>query len=74
MGHPGEKRLCETLNQCYYHPKLCYHIDKSKFKDCQKHKLAGCGYCLLPNQEVQIAPWEEVIIDLIRPWKVKVNG
>jgi hypothetical protein len=23
---------------------------------------------------VQIAPWEEVAIDLIGPWKVKVNG
>ncbi len=23
MGHPGEKRLQETLNQCYYHPRLC---------------------------------------------------
>jgi hypothetical protein len=23
---------------------------------------------------VQIAPWEEVTINLIGPWKVKVNG
>jgi hypothetical protein len=23
---------------------------------------------------VQIAPWEEVAINLIGPWKVKVNG
>jgi hypothetical protein len=22
MGHPGEKRLQETLNQCYHHPKI----------------------------------------------------
>ncbi len=74
MGHPGEKRLRETLDQRYYHPRLCYHIDKLKCKYCQKHKLAGCGYGLLPKQEVQIAPWEEVTIDLIGPWKVKVNG
>jgi hypothetical protein len=53
---------------------LRYHIDKLKWKDCQKHKLAGCGYGLLPKQEVRIAPWEEVPIDLIGPWKVKVNG
>jgi hypothetical protein len=39
-----------------------------------KHKLAGLGYGLLPKQEVQIAPWEEAAIDLIGPWKVKVNG
>jgi hypothetical protein len=74
MGHPGEKRLQETVNQRYYHPRLRYHIDKLKCKDCQKHKLAGRGYGLLPKQEVRIAPWEEVAIDLIGPWKVKVNG
>jgi hypothetical protein len=45
-----------------------------KCKDCQKHKLAGRGYGLLPKQDVRIAPWEEVAINLIGPWKVKVNG
>jgi hypothetical protein len=45
-----------------------------KCKDCQKHKLAGHGYGLLPEQEVWIAPWKEVAINLIGPWKVKVNG
>jgi hypothetical protein len=74
IGHPGEKRLHETLNQHNYHPKLRYHIEKWKCKDCQKHKLEGRGYGLLPKQEVRIAPWEEVAINLISPWKVKVNG
>ncbi len=73
MGHPGEKCLRETLNQCYYHPKLYYHIDRLKCKEYQKYKLAGRGYGLLPKQEVQIAIWEEVAIDLIGPRKVKVN-
>jgi hypothetical protein len=27
MGHPGEKRLQDTLNQRYHHPKLRYHIE-----------------------------------------------
>ncbi len=40
MGHPGKKRLQETLNQCNYHPRLRYRIGKLKCKDCQKHKLA----------------------------------
>ncbi len=62
------------MNQHYYHPRLRYHIDKLKCKDCQKHKLEGRGYGLLPKQEVQIAPWKEAPIDLIWPWKVKVNG
>jgi hypothetical protein len=53
---------------------LRYHIEKLKFKDCQTHKLEGHGYGFLHKQEVQIAPWEEVAIDLIGPWKVKING
>ncbi len=73
-GHPGEKRLRETLNQRCHHPKLRYHIEKLKCKDCQKFKLEGRGYGLLPEQEVRIALWEEVAINLIGPWKVKVNG
>jgi hypothetical protein len=74
MRHPGEKRLREMLNQCYHHPKLRHHIDKLMCKKCQKHKLAGCGYGLLPKQEVRISPWEEFAINLIGLWKVKVNG
>jgi hypothetical protein len=62
------------LNQHYYHPELHYHIDKLKCKDCQRHKLVGHGYGLLPKQDVRIAPWEEAAVDLIGPWKVKVNG
>jgi hypothetical protein len=63
-----------ALNQFYHHPKLCYLTDGLKCKDCQKYKLAGHGYGLLPKREVLIAAWEEVAINLIRPWKVKVNG
>ena len=74
MGHPDDRRLRDMLNQCYHHPKLCYHISRLKCRDCQKYKLAGRGYGLLPKREVRIAPWEEVAIDLIGPWKVKVNG
>jgi hypothetical protein len=43
MGYPGEKRLQDTLNQHYHHPRLHYRIDKLKRKDCQKYKLAGRG-------------------------------
>jgi hypothetical protein len=39
-----------------------------------KFELAGRGYGLPPKRLVQFAPWEEVAINLIGPWKVKVNG
>jgi hypothetical protein len=54
-----------------HHPKLRYLINKLKCKDCQECKLVGRGYGFLPKQEVRIAPWEEVAIDLIGPWKGK---
>jgi hypothetical protein len=73
MGHPGEKRLQETFNQRNYHPRLHYHIDKLKCKDCQKHKLEGRGYGLPPEQEVWIAPWEEVATNLIGPWSIDLH-
>ncbi len=73
-GHPGDKLLHETLKQCYYHSKLQYTIDKFKCEHCQRHKLSGKGYGLLPEREMLIAPMEEVAIDLIGPWTVKVNN
>jgi hypothetical protein len=74
MGHPGEKRLREMLNQHYHHPKICSRIDRLKCKDYQKYKIAGRGYGLLPKREVQNALWEEVANNLIGLWKVKING
>jgi hypothetical protein len=74
MGHTDEKRLRETLQQCYHHPKLRYTINRFQYEHCQRHKLSGKGYGLLPEGEMQTAPWEEVAINLIGPWKVKVNN
>jgi hypothetical protein len=68
------KRLSETLNQCHHHPKLWHLIDGLRYKDCQKYTLAGHSHGLLPKQEVWIAPWEDLTINWMGPWKVKVNG
>ena len=74
MGHPGQDRLRDTLKQHYYHPTLRRHIDNLKCQDCQRYKIPGRGFGLLPEREVRIAPWEEVTLDLIGPWTIKVNG
>ena len=74
LGHPGEKRLRETIQMRYYHPRLRRAIDKYRCEHCQRHKLSGRGYGLLPEREMRIAPWEEVAVDLIGPWIIKVNG
>ena len=70
MGHPGSKRLRETLKKRYYHPQLRRTVNKDQFEHCQKHKLLGKGYGLLPERELCIAPWTEVPVDLIGPWKL----
>jgi len=74
LGHPGQKRLRETLSQRYYHPQMRSVIDNYHCEYCQRHKLSGKGYGLLPEREMRIAPWEEVAVDLIGPWNIKVNG
>ncbi len=72
----AKKRLRETLNikPTLLSPQIALSHQYIEVQDCQKHKLAGHCYGILPKQEVWIAPREEVAIDLIGPWKVKVNG
>ncbi len=60
MGHPGEKRLGEKLNQHYHHPKLCYHIDRLKCKDCQKYKLSGMVMVSYPNEKCEFCPGKKL--------------
>ena len=74
MGHPGGKRLTELLRQQYHNSVLCQHIEQIKCSDCQKYKISGRGYGLLSKREMCVAPWEEVVIDLIRPWEVEDGG
>ena len=74
MGHPGQTRLRNTLNQRYHHHLLRQTIDKHRCEHCLRHKLPGKGFGLLPERDLRMVPWEEVAIDLIGPWKVKVNG
>ena len=38
-----------------------------------ENKLLGAGYGHLPPRHTNLIPWEEVMVDLIGPWKVKVN-
>jgi hypothetical protein len=74
MRHPWEKHWCRTLKQCYCHPKLRYMVDRLKCEYCQKHRLSGISYRSLPELVVWIAPWEEVVTDLIGLWTVKDNN
>ena len=51
-GHPGSKRLYEHINQRYYNRDIRKHIDRFNCNYCQRNKLEGRGYGLLPEREV----------------------
>ena len=74
MGHQGADILHHTIGQCYHHYLLRSTIDKYRCEHCCRHKLSGRDYGLLPQQEMWIAPWEEVAIDLIGPRTIKIHG
>ena len=73
-GHPGSKKLKLNMEQRYHHPNMHRYIDNFACEDCQKHKLDGKGYGLLPMRDLNAQPFEEVVVDLIGPWKIQVRG
>ena len=74
LGHPGSKRTRLTLKARYYHPEIHRHVDEFNCDACQRHKLDGRGFGLLPEQSITEVPWQDVAIDLIGPWKVPINN
>jgi transposase InsO family protein len=75
LGHAGEVRVYDSIRARFHHPKLKAMVEEVR-KDCQvcrKHKLQGPGYGELSAREVILAPWEEVHIDLIGPWRVPIG-
>ena len=73
-GHPGEKRLEQTIKARHHHPNIWAEISNFKCSACQKFKLAGRGYGLLPERELREQPFEECAVDLIGPWPVTIHG
>jgi len=57
----------------YHHPQLKRAVDTFECAICQCHKLQGPAYGHLPPREAIMMSWQEVHVDLIGPWKVKVN-
>ena len=53
-GHPGSKRLYMQINNRYYHRDLRSLIDKFHCEHCQRNKLSGKGYGLLPEREIRM--------------------
>jgi hypothetical protein len=74
LGHPGSKRMRLTLQARYYHRDLRRLVDQFNCEACQKQKLDGRGFGLLPERTVSAQPWQDVAIDLIGPWRIPINN
>ena len=64
-------RLYNTFSVHFYHQSLKNRIETfiQSCNICQSRKLPGIGYGHLPPRDALIAPWFEVAVDLIGPWK-----
>jgi transposase InsO family protein len=76
LGHAGEVRVYDSIRARFHHPKLKAMVERirQECQVCRQHKLQGPGYGELAARQVTTVPWEEVHVDLIGPWTVKVNG
>ncbi|GKY96404.1 hypothetical protein MPSEU_000599900 [Mayamaea pseudoterrestris] len=76
MAHAGMTRLTTSIKQHFYHPKLKQRVEHlvGACDTCQRNKGGSRQYGELPARDVRVAPWYEVHVDLIGPWKVSVNG
>jgi Integrase zinc binding domain len=76
LNHTGITRLNDTISLHFYHKDLRTRIETmiGSCEACQKYKLPGKGYGELPPRQTNIAPWYEIAIDLIGPWKIVVQG
>ncbi len=73
-GHPGSKRLYEQICQRYHNRDIQRYIDNFNCEFCQRSKLNGRGYGLLPEHEVRSIPFKECAVGLIGPWIVQLPG
>ena len=75
LGHVGTQKLYDTISNRFTSPRLyllcqeyvCPH-------NCAQWKQHGVGYGHLPARNALVAPWDEVAVDLIGPWKIQVDG
>ena len=76
LGHAGEVRVYDSIRARFHHPRLKATTEEVRrsCQVCRQYKLHGPGYGELPPREVKADPWEEVHVDLIGPWTVKIRG
>ena len=75
LGHGGVTRVYDTIRARFHAENLSVHCKNYVCpENCHRYKQQGRGYGKLPPRHAEIAPWNEVCIDLIGPWEIVVNG
>jgi transposase InsO family protein len=74
LGHCGTVRLANSLLTHLWFPNARPRISTfvSSCEACQRNKQPGRGYGHLPPKNDIAQPWEEVAVDLIGPWTLRV--
>jgi transposase InsO family protein len=75
LVHPGEERMLQAIGLHFYHARLRTRIAEyvRSCEVCQHMKISSKKYGELPPREAQLAPWENVAVDLIGPWTITIR-
>ena len=74
--HLGTERIEATISQHYYQH---WWIDNIRthikfYKSCHKNKKQNLKYVELPTKEAEAIPWDRLSVDLIGPYKIRIEG
>ena len=72
----GPDRLFRTISTHFFHPDLASTV-RRHVTSCvtyQQMKTGQRQYGQLAPRQAPLLPWNEVHVDSIGPWKIKVNG
>ena len=76
LGHAGQERLIKSIRKHLFfvglNPKVKKFVETCD--NCQRYKNAARSYGQLPLRDDFPAPFEEVCVDHIGPWTIKVPG
>jgi Integrase zinc binding domain len=75
-GHVGTQCLYATISMHFFSPQLKAAAENlvKQCDTCQQFKLARVGRGELPPKNLTAQPWDEVCVNLIVPWTIKING
>ncbi|CAJ1960529.1 unnamed protein product [Cylindrotheca closterium] len=63
-----------TIAKRFYSPGLKQRIERFNCEICRLNKVANVQYGQLPERHADLVPWFSVVVNLIGPWKIDVNG